>query len=100
MDLYSITLSASFVTLGIAVAAVVFAHLRRDLLAWRVVAKAGAALALMLVVFSGIIHLHAGHRPGSSTALNLAGFLAEHPALFVVATGALVIFCAARFMKS
>jgi hypothetical protein len=96
MDIYSITLAASIAALGIAVAAAVIARFRQNHLVLHVVAKVGAALALVLGVASGVTHLLVDHRPGTPAALGWTDFMLEHPVLAVVGIVGVLIFLLQR----
>ncbi len=86
MDLYSVALSVSLVA---AVASLGLALVGRFAPKLRSFALGAAFAALAFVSVSMSIHLVAGHRPGSPTALGPGAYFREHPAFVITAAVAM-----------
>lgn len=87
MDLYSGLLLASMIAVGASIIALVVPATATRLQ----LGVAMARLALALAVVTTVFHLGAGHAPGSESELGFFPFIQEHPALPIVALGALFV---------
>jgi hypothetical protein len=98
IDLYSVTLAASIITLLLALCGSVIAKFWVNPKTHSLQKKSRilAVISLVLVLFSLFYHIFTGHRPGSETALSFLHFTREHPAFWII----LILAIFALFLNS
>jgi hypothetical protein len=83
MDAYSATLLIAMVAAGIASTAVIWTKLRSRGDTLVRIARAAGLLSVLLATLTLGFHFGTDHSPGATNAMDLAAFLAAHPAPLV-----------------
>ena len=96
---HAIALLASLVIGGMALFAALARATGRGPASLAPLAHYGALLALLLGLFSAMLHSRFGHGADSPEPLGLGPFLLEHEAYAVVALLVLAVFVALRFAE-